>query len=105
MKKILKIMSIVLLVIISITVFFYAKYLNLDTYTWDTDNRILTLGEKQYKGESVGSSVDLKLEKQIGKIQGEDFSFRVWSIKGESINDRIAINGFMFPADTYSGIK
>lgn len=29
----------------------------------------------------------------------------VWSIKGESINDRIAVKGFMFPADTYSRIK
>jgi hypothetical protein len=105
MKKILKAMSIVSLVFISISIFFYARYLNLDTYTWDIDNGILTLGEKQYKNESVGSSVDLKLEKQIGKIQGEDSSFRVWSIKRESIDDRIAIKGFMFPADTYSRIK
>ena len=105
MKKALKIISIILLIIISITVFFYARYLNLDTYTWDTDNEILTLGEKQYKGESLDSSVDLKLEKKIGKIQGENSSFKVWSIKGESIDDRIAIYGFMFPAVIYSRIK
>lgn len=105
MKKIFKVISILLLVIVSITVLFYVRYLNLDTYTWDTDNRILTIGEKQYKCESVSNSIDLKLEKQIGKIKGEDFSFRVWSIKGESINDRIAVKGFMFPADTYSRIK
>lgn len=105
MKKILKTMSIVLLVIISITVFFYVRYLNLDTYTWDSDKGILTLGEKHYKSEAVNSSVDLKLEKQIGKVQGEDSSFKVWSIEGESIDYRIAIYGFMFPADTYSRVK
>lgn len=105
MKKIFKTMSIILLAIILITVFFYVRFLNLDIYTWDTDNRILTLGEEQYIGDSVGSSVDFKLEKQIGRIQGEDFSFRVWSIKGESVDNRIAIKGFMFPADTYSRVK
>ena len=105
MKKILKIMSILLIVIIAISVFFYTRYLNLDTYTWDTDKGILTLGEKQYKCELVNNSIDLKLEKQIGKIEGEDFSFRVWSIKGESINEQIAIKGFMFPVDIYSRIK
>ena len=73
MKKILKIVSILLIVIISISVFFYARYLNLDTYTWDTDNDILTLGEKQYKVEPFNSLEDLKLEKQIGKIEGEDY--------------------------------
>lgn len=105
MKKILKIMSILLIVIIAISVFFYTRYLNLDTYTWDTDNDILTLGEKQYKVEPFNSSEDLKLEKQIGKIEGEDYSFRVWSIKGENSDERIAISGFMFPADTYRRIK
>lgn len=105
MKKILKSISILLLVILSITTFLYTRYLSLDTYTWDTDNKILTLGDKQYKGEPISSPVDLKLEKRIGKIQGEDFSFMVWSIEGESTDDRIAINGFMFPADTYSRIK
>lgn len=102
MKKIFKIMSIILLVIVSINVFFYAKYLNLDTYTWSPDGTILTLGNKQYKCESLDNSLDLKLDKQIGKIQNEDFLFRIWSIKGESINDRIAIRGFMFPAQAYS---
>lgn len=95
-------MSIILLVIVSINVFFYVKYLNLDTYTWSTYGIILTLGNKQYKCESLDNSVDLKLDKQIGKIQDEDSSFRIWSIKGESINDRIAIRGFMFPAVAYS---
>lgn len=102
MKKIFKVMSIILLVIVSINVFFYVKYLNLDTYTWSTNGTILTLGNKQYKCESLDNSVDLKLDKQIGKIQDEDSSFRIWSIKGESINDRIAIRGFMFPAVAYS---
>lgn len=105
MKKIFKVISILLLVIMSITVLLYVRYLNLDTYTWDTDEGILTLGEKQYKCELVNNSIDLKLEKQIGKIEGEDFSFRVWSIKGESINEQIAIKGFMFPVDIYSRIK
>lgn len=114
MKKIFKVISILLLVIMSITVLLYVRYLNLDTYTWDTDKGILTLGEKQciltlgekqYKCELVNNSIDLKLEKQIGKIEGEDFSFRVWSIKGESINEQIAIKGFMFPVDIYSRIK
>ncbi len=104
MKKIFKVISILLLVIISITVLLYVRYLNLDTYTWDTDKGILTLGEKQYKCELVNNSIDLKLE-QIGKIEGEDFSFRVWSIKGESINEQIAIKGFMFQVDIYSRIK
>lgn len=102
MKKIFKVMSIILLVIVSINVFFYVKYLNLDTYTWSSDGTILTLGNKQYKCESLDNSVDLKLDKQIGKIQDEDSSFRIWSIKGESINDRIAIRGFMFPAVAYN---
>nr|WP_317331930.1 hypothetical protein [uncultured Romboutsia sp.] len=105
MKKIFKVISILLLVIISITVLLYIRYLNLDTYTWDIYNGILTLGEKQYKCELVNNSIDLKLEKQIGKIEGEDLSFRVWSIKGESINEQVAIKGFMFPADIYSRIK
>jgi hypothetical protein len=78
--------------------------MNLDTYTWDTDNQILALGNKQYKVEPVGSSLNLKLEKQIGKIEGED-SFRVWSLKGESVDNRIAITGFMFPTDAYSRIR
>ena len=104
MKKIFITMSIVLLVIISTAMFFYVRYVNLDTYTWNTDNQILTLGKKQYKVEPVGSSFDLKLEKKIGKIEGEG-SFRVWSIKGESIDDRVAITGFMFPADAYSRVK
>lgn len=102
MKKTFKIMSIILLVIVSISVFFYVKYLNLDTYTWSSDGTILTLGNKQYKCESLDNSVDLKLDKQIGKIQNEDSSFRIWAIEGESINDRIAIRGFMFPAVAYS---
>ena len=105
MKKIFKVISILLLVIMSITVLLYVRYLNLDTYTWDTDKGILTLGEKQYKCELVNNSIDLKLEKQIGKIKGEDFSFRVWSIKWESINEQIAIKGFMFPVDIYSRIR
>ena len=105
MKKIFKVISILLLVIMSITVLLYVRYLNLDTYTWDTDEGILTLGEKQYKVEPFNSSEDLKLEKQIGKIEGEDYSFRVWSIKGENSDERIAISGFMFPADTYRRIK
>ena len=53
MKKIFKVISILLLVIMSITVLLYVRYLNLDTYTWDTDKGILTLGEKQYKCELV----------------------------------------------------
>lgn len=77
----------------------------MDVYTWDNDSNILTLGEKQYIVEPIGSSEDLKLEKQIGKIQGEDFFLRVWSIEGENIDDRIAINGFMFPANAYSRIR
>ena len=105
MKKIFKVISILLLVIMSITALLYIRYLNLDTYTWDTDEGILTLGEKQYKCELVNNSIDLKLEKQIGKIEGEDFSFRVLSIKGESINEQIAIKGFMFPVDIYSRIR
>lgn len=104
MKKTFKIMSIILLVIVSINVFFYVKYLNLDTYTWSSDGTILTLGNKQYKCESLDNSLDLKLDKQIGKIQNEDSSFRIWSIKVENINDRIAIIGFMFPAVAYSRI-
>lgn len=105
MKKIFISMSIVLLVVgISTAMFFYLRYINLDTYTLNTDNQILTLGKKQYKVEPVGSSLDLKLEKQIGKIEGPG-SFRVWSIKGENIDERIAITGFMFPADPYSRIK
>ena len=84
--------------------FFHVRYINLDTYTWDTDSQILTLGNKQYEVEPVGSSFNVKLEKQIGRIKGED-SFRVWSVKGESIDDHIAITGFMFPADTYKRIK
>lgn len=105
MKKISKTMSIVLLGILSVAVFFYVRYASLETYTWDTDRQILTLGDQQYKSESVEDSSDLQLEKQIGKIEGEDSSFKVWSIKGENIEDRIAIAGFMFPADTYSRIK
>lgn len=104
MKKTFKIMSVMLLVIVSINVFFYVKYLNLDTYIWSSDGTILTLGNKQYKCESLYNSVDLKLDKQIGKIQNEDFLFRIWSIKGESINDYIAIRGFMFPSEAYSRI-
>lgn len=104
MKKFFKIMSIILLVIVSINVFFYVKYLNIDTYTWSSDGTILTLGKKKYKCESLDNSLDLKLNKQIGKIQNEDSSFRIWSIKGQSINDRIAIRGFMFPAEAYSRI-
>lgn len=45
MKKIFKVISILLLVIMSITVLLYVRYLNLDTYTGDTDKGILTLGE------------------------------------------------------------
>lgn len=104
MKKIFIAMHIVLLVIIVIAAFFYVRYINLDTYTWDTDNQILTLGNKQYKVEPIGSSFNVKPDKQIGKINGE-YSFRVWSVKGESINDRIAITGFMFPVDTYKRVK
>ncbi|MCR8743709.1 hypothetical protein [Romboutsia lituseburensis] len=104
MKKNFKIISVILLVIVSINVFFYVRYLNLDTYTWNTDGTLLILGEKQYKCEPLDNSVDLNLDKQIGKIQDEDSSFRVCSIKGESINDRIAIRGFMFPAEAYSRI-
>ena len=76
-KKVLKIRYILLLVIISIPVFFYTRYLSLDTYKWDINNDILTLGEKQYKAESANNSVDLKLKNRIGKIQGEDLSFMV----------------------------
>lgn len=104
MKKVIITLVILLLIFIATVSFSYIRFLNLDTYTWDTDNQILTLGEKQYKVESVGNSFDLQLEKQIGKIEGED-SFRVWSIKEESIDDSIAIKGFMFPADAYSRIK
>lgn len=105
MKKIFKIIFIVLLVIILINIFSYVRYLNLDTYTWDSNNSTLILGEKQYKEDSLDSSLNLELEKDIGKIQGEDSSFRVWSIKGERINDHIAINGFMFEPITFSRIK
>lgn len=104
MKKNFKIISVILLVIVSISLFLYVKYINLDSYIWSTDGTLLTLGDKQYKSESLDNSVDSKLDKQIGKIKDEDSSFRVWSIKGESINDRIAIRGFMFPAIAYSRI-
>jgi len=104
MKKVIITLLILLSIFIATVSFFYIRFINLDTYTWDTENQILTLGKKQYKVEPVGNSFNLKLEKQIGKIGGRD-SFRVWSIKGESIDDRVAIKGFMFPADAYSRIK
>lgn len=104
MKKNFKIISVILLVIASISLFLYVRYLNLDAYIWSADGTLLTLGNKQYKSESLDNSLDSKLDKQIGKIKDEDSSFRVWSIKGESINDRIAIRGFMFPAEAYSRI-
>lgn len=104
MKKNFKIISVISLVIIFISVLLHIRYLNLDAYIWNTDGTLLTLGDKQYKCEPLDNSVDLNLDKQIGKIQDEDSSFRVWSIKGESINDRIAIRGFMFPAEAYSRI-
>lgn len=104
MKKNFKIISVILLVIVSISLFLYVRYLNLDDYIWSADGTLLILGNKQYKSESLDNSLDSKLDKQIGKIKDEDSSFRVWSIKGESINDRIAIRGFMFPAEAYSRI-
>lgn len=100
MKKVIITLSILLSIFIASFGFFYIRFINLDTYKWDTGRDIISYRNKQYKSEPGGAPSDLKLGKQIGKIEGEP-SFRIWSIKGENIEDRIALTGFMFPTIIY----
>jgi hypothetical protein len=100
MKKVLITLSILLSIFIATVGFFYIRFLNLDTYKWDTGRDIISYGNKLYESEPGGAPLDLKLGKQIGKIEGEP-SFRIWSIKSENIEDRIALTGFMFPTIIY----
>lgn len=104
MKKVIIMVSVLLFIIIATVALFYIRFINLDTYKWNTSKDIISFGDKQYKCEPGGESLNLKLEKQIGKIEGES-SFRIWAIKGENADDRIAITGFMYPTNTYGRIR
>jgi hypothetical protein len=84
--------------------FFSIRYISLDVYQWDTDKDIVTYKDMQYECEPGGAPLDINLGKQIGKVEGEP-SFRIWSIQGENIEDRIALNGFMFPTLIYKRIE
>lgn len=102
MKKVIITILILIFIIISTVCVFYIRFLNLDIYKWNTNENIISFKDKQYKYETEGGS--LHLEKRIGKIEGEP-SFRIWSIKGENIDERIAIIGFMYPIETYRRIR
>lgn len=103
MKKVIITISILLSIFIATVGFFYIRFINLDTYKWDTGRDIISYRNKQYESEPGGAPLNLKLGKQIGKIE-EEPSFRIWSIKGENIEDRIALTGFMFPTIIYQKI-
>jgi hypothetical protein len=103
MKKIIITLSILISIFIATVGFFYICFMNLDTYKWNTDRDIISYKNKKYESEPGGAPLDLKLGKQIGKIEGQS-SFRIWSIKGENIEDRIALTGFMFPAIIYQKV-
>jgi hypothetical protein len=100
MKKVSITLSVLLSIFIATVGFFYIRFINLDTYKWDTGRDIISYGNKQYESEPGGAPLNLKLGKQIGKIEGEP-SFRIWAIKSENIEDRIALTGFMFPTIIY----
>ena len=104
MKKVIITLLVLLSIIIATLGLFYIRFLNLDKYKWNTSEDILSFEDKQYKCEPGGESLNLKLEKQIGKVE-EESSFRIWAIKGESTEDRIAITGFMYPTNTYRRIR
>lgn len=104
MKKVIMTVSILLFIVIAAIGIFYIRFLNLDTYKWNTGEDIISFKDKQYKCEPGGESLNLSLEKQIGKIESEP-SFRIWSIKGENTDERIAITGFMYPTNTYRRIR
>lgn len=104
MKKIIITISVLLSIILAIVLLFYIRFLNLDIYKWNTSEDIISYKDKQYKCEPGGEPLNLKLEKQIGKIEGEP-SFRIWAIKGENTENRIAITGFMYPTNTYQRIR
>ena len=104
MKKVIITASVLLSIIVAIVILFYIRFLNLDIYKWNTSEDIISYKDKKYKCEPGGESLNIKLEKQIGKIEGES-SFRIWAIKGEDSEDRIAITGFMYPTHTYRRIR
>lgn len=104
MKKVIISLSILLAIVIATVSFFYIRFINLETYKWDKSKDIILYRDKQYEAESGGAPLDLKLGKQIGKIEGES-GFRVWAIKGENVEKRIAITGFMYPTSIYKRIK
>jgi len=104
MKKVIITVSVLLSIIMVTLGPLYIIFLNLDTYKWNTSEDILSVEDKQYKCEPGGELLNLKLEKQIGKVE-EESSFRIWAIKGENTEDRIAITGFMYPTNTYRRIR
>ena len=103
MKKCIITLLILFLIFIAFISFFYIRFINLDTYKWDSDKGIITCGNKKYKEDFYGSTSNVKLKKQIGKVEAND-SFRIWAIEGENVEEAIAINGFMFPPIVYRRI-
>lgn len=104
MKKVIKSLSILLAIIMATGGFFYIRFINLETYKWDKSKDIISYSNKKYEAEPGGAPLDLKFGKQIGKIEGES-GFRVWIIKGQNVEERIAITGFMYPTAIYKRIK